>query len=730
MAAILAAGGAMMTAQVPRPAQPAAPKPAPAATPKPPTPERAAKPAQRETAPSYSVGLPQVPPPLAKLPASPVERLPNGMGVVLVRNPNLPLVDVALILATGYSHDPAGKRGLTRAVAYSIRFGGTLSKTEKEVEAFLVDRSLTFQVSISPELTQWSFRCRKEDLPDALGLLAEMFTRPAFRRAAIEGVWQQMRFAIQTRSQNLEEAASQEVEAAWFGPDSPWTRRYEYADVQALDRESVVAHFEKWMGPSRGVIGLSGDVDPDTARQLLGRTIGGWTGAKTDSVTPSPLPIPARQLIAIDSPNASSARLLAAVPLKQRGSQRTASESAVLALLAAQLDLERESNLATIMTPFRSDGQSRTIPGLGLAEVPLMRIIVPLRPREAIDGTVALWKELQALGTGKITAPKLESVKRSVLQNFVFQTTTAAARFQLLMEAKALGIPPHYLESVQQAVLSMTPAEYERHVKEQVNLNAAQLVLIGDERDYRSPPETTGFPVVRASTAPPPAPTAKEADETSRAEAIRLLAEVQKAMGGAEVLAGIRDATWDYEAKLVRSSPPILVTQHNSWLSPGMYRQEQTSSVATGVSYYDGKVGWSHNGRNLNSLTPALSLQYRNEVIRLLFRLVRAGEQEGYKVAYAGSGLLKITSPENYQVELAIDSQTNLPERLRFIELRPSDNAPIPVDELLSDYKPVDGVLMPHRIIVKQLGQEFADFTMKQMRFNTGLTVEQIGRKP
>ncbi|MEP7363417.1 MAG: pitrilysin family protein [Acidobacteriota bacterium] len=747
LGAAIATGAMVVAAQVPRPAQSASPRPAQSASPKPagsgatqtpeaappkPGPAPAAKGPARETAVSYSVGLPQVFPPMVRLPAPEVEKLANGMSAVVVRDPGLPLVDVALIVKGGYSSDPAGKRGLTRAVAFGIRFGGTLDRTEKDVETFLVDRSLNFQVVVGPDSTQLSFRSRKEDLSDALGLLAEMLSRPAFRRGPLEAFSLQMRQAIQARGQNPDEAVAQEIEASWFGPDSSWSRRYQNSDVQAITHEAIVAHFERTVVPSRSFIGLSGDIDAGTARQLLGRTLGSWKAASSEIVPVSPLPVPARRLTVLDRPNALSARLAVALPLKQRGPQRTPAESAVLALLAAQIDAPQGSGMEAVMAPFGSgDGALRVSPGLGLSELPALRIFIPLRPREAIDGTVALWKELQRLQTEKISPAKLEAAKRTVLQRIVYQASTSSARFQLLMEAVASGLTPGYLESLQQAVLSMTPADYERLIKEQVNLDAVQLVLIGDERDYRSPPETIGFPVVRASATPPPEPPAKAADEdASRADAIRLLSEVQKAMGGAELLAGIHDATWDYEAKLVRASPPVIVTQHNSWLQPNFYRQEQASPIASGIGYYDGKVGWSHNGRNLVSPTQQMALQYRNEVIRLLFRLVLAGEREGYKVAYAGSGLIKIISPENYRVELAIDFQTNLPERLRFIEHRPGDNAAIPVEEQLSDYKRVDGVLMPHRIIVKQLGQEYADFTMKQMHFNTGLTEEQIGKKP
>ena len=331
----------------------------------------------------------------------------------------------------------------------------------------------------------------------------------------------------------------------------------------------------------------------------------------------------------------------------------------------------------------------------------------------------------------KATPAALEAARQVLLRNIVYQTPRASDRFRMTMQAISLGLSPGYLEAIQRAAAAMTPADYGRIIQEQINLDSAIVVLAGDERDYRSPPETAGFPVVRVSAAPPPEPPAEvTSDAASREEAIRLLAEVKKAMGGEEALAAIHDATWDYEAKLTRVSPPVIVTQHNSWLSPGFYRQEQTSSVGSGISYYDGSVGWMATGNNVRTLAPLQSLQYRNEVIRLLFKLVRAGELEGYKADYLGSGVVKITSAEGYRVELAIDFQTKLPERLRFAEIRGNDGLSVQVEEQLSDYRRVNGVPMPHRVLVKQAGVEYADFTMKQLQFNTGLTAEEISKRP
>ena len=109
---------------------------------------------------------------------------------------------------------------------------------------------------------------------------------------------------------------------------------------------------------------------------------------------------------------------------------------------------------------------------------------------------------------------------------------------------------------------------------------------------------------------------------------------------------------------------------------------------------------------------------------------MRAERLEGYQVFHAGPSQVVIRSPEKYAVELALDFDTHLPERIRFVEQRPNDGVMVRVEERLSDYKLSGGVLMPHRIAVIQNGQQFAEFVMTSIRFNTGLTEEEISRKP
>ena len=734
-----------LPAQTPKPAASGTPKPAgaaprPAASPaaaKTEAPPPAPKPAVRASRPadapvSYSLGLSDVLPPPVKLPDAASETLGNGMKLVVARNAALPVVEVAMLLANGYSQDPPGKRGLNRAVAHSLRHGGTRDRGGKAVEEFLEERHLGLQVSVGPVLTEWTARCRKEDLPDLLQLMAEMLARPAFQRSAIDDITGQMRAAIQARPRNLDLTGIQEAEAAWFGEQSPWSRRFTYDDIRMIDRDAIQEQYAATVTPGRTWIGLSGDITLDEARRMAAATLGAWTAAASASPPAAPLPSAHGKLIAIDQPNALEARLLLALPWGRMGASRPPEDLAALGIFAALLQSQPGAELDTLMSRYLSGNDApRLLTGLGPAELPVLQSAMPLRPREAVDATIALIKRVRQLAAEKPAPAALESAKRVFLRNLALDSGSPPARFRLLMRATALGIDPGYWSAVHAAAAAMAPAGYARRIEELVKPESAFYVLTGDERDYRSAPSAAGLPVARATLTPLAEPAYKaDESEAGRARAAELLARARKAMGGQQRLDSLTDAVWDYRAVLTRSSPAIVIEQHNSWRKPVSYRQEQKASIGSGVSFFDGKLGWVHNGRNLNSLSPLVARQFRNEVIRLLFRLVRADHEEGYRVAYAGAGLVQITSSENYVVEMAFDFDTGLPERLRFLEQRPTDGAPIRVEEQFSDFRDVSGVLMPHRIAVKQNGREFAEFILQQMRFNTGLTEEEIGRRP
>jgi len=52
------------------------------------------------------------------------------------------------------------------------------------------------------------------------------------------------------------------------------------------------------------------------------------------------------------------------------------------------------------------------------------------------------------------------------------------------------------------------------------------------------------------------------------------------------------------------------------------------------------------------------------------------------------------------------------------------------VEETYSDFHTVDGIKVPFKIVINQGGQKFADVTIMDVKFNSGLKLADLEQRP
>ena len=106
-------------------------------------------------------------------------------------------------------------------------------------------------------------------------------------------------------------------------------------------------------------------------------------------------------------------------------------------------------------------------------------------------------------------------------------------------------------------------------------------MAVGRREDFGKPPATLGLPVASIDLSiPEPAPETAKADAASLAEGKQLLEKVQRAVGGAEKLAAVKDLVEVTDFQLDAAAGGLKVAQTNRWIAPENFRQE--SQLPTG----------------------------------------------------------------------------------------------------------------------------------------------------
>jgi hypothetical protein len=89
-----------------------------------------------------------------------------------------------------------------------------------------------------------------------------------------------------------------------------------------------------------------------------------------------------------------------------------------------------------------------------------------------------------------------------------------------------------------------------------------------------------------------------------------------------------------------------------------------------------------------------------------------------------GDGTVEISDKDGESVQLVVDEKTGLPAKMIY------QGGQGPVEQNFSDWREVDGIKLPFQWTILQGGKKFATVTVSDYKVNSGLTVEQISKKP
>jgi zinc protease len=190
-----------------------------------------------------------------------VERvtLANGMQVFLVEDHELPLISLSAMIRTGSLYEPADKTGLAGITGEVMRTGGTTDLTGDQIDERLERIAASVETGIGLSSGYASASSLKEDFDTALATLADVLMHPAFRQNKLDLAKMQHRSGISRRNDDPGDVASREFGKLIYGADSVYARQTEYATLDAITRDDLVAFHKRFYGPNNMMVAVSGD---------------------------------------------------------------------------------------------------------------------------------------------------------------------------------------------------------------------------------------------------------------------------------------------------------------------------------------------------------------------------------------------------------------------------------------------------------------------------------------
>jgi zinc protease len=248
------------------------------------------------------------------------QRLPNGLGVLVAQRAGVPLVAVRLLVRAGSALDPAGRFGLASLTASALRRGTTVRSGPK-LDELVESLGAELGAGVDEDAASLGFSAPIEALPQLLGVLAEVVSRPAFPAGEVDRL---RRRELAGLLHDLDEpgiVADRALIGAAYG-DHPYGhpsegRRRHLAAVRR--RDLVELHARHWR-PSRATLVVVGPIDPEATLALVRRRFAAWRGEPVGDVVVVPPAPPVPGVLVVDAPEATQVQLRIAAAGQPRSS--------------------------------------------------------------------------------------------------------------------------------------------------------------------------------------------------------------------------------------------------------------------------------------------------------------------------------------------------------------------------------------------------------------------------
>ncbi|MBZ5617970.1 MAG: insulinase family protein [Acidobacteriia bacterium] len=688
----------------------------------------AAKPpaAAKPSAPSYKdLKYPPLRP--IQIPTVDTFTLPNGMKLYLLEDHELPIVNGTALVRTGNLYDPPDKIGLATLTGMVMRTGGTKSKTGEQLDEQLENLAASVESSIGESSGSVGFSALKENTGDVLAAFKDVVANPEFRQEKLDLAKSQLRSGISRRNDDAQGIAQREFTNTVYGKDTPYGWQDEYATIDRINRSDLQGFYKRYFFPANVMLAVRGDFNAAEMKAQIEKLFADWT------VTGEP--VPEFPKVGPAPPGGTYLAVKQEVTqtffaIGQRGGVLKDKDYPALEIMGDILGGGFQSRLVErVRTKMGNAYDISADWGAAYDHSGLFEISGGTKSISTVETFRAILEEVDRIRTTEVAEDELKTAKDTALNSLVFAFDTKAKTLGRILTYEYYGYPKDFIQQYQKALVGVTRADILRVAKEHLYPARFTIVAVGNPQDFGQPLDSLGRPVVAIDlTIPLPKPQVGASDAASLEKGKQLLERMQQAVGGADKLAAVKDFTQISDFLLGPAAGSVHVKETDQWIAPTFFRQESELPGGKIMAYWDGQRGWFATRQGSSILAGAQLKQLQGDLFRLYFRLLLSDRMEGRTVNATEDDTIEISDRSGETVRVVVNAE-GLPATVLYNAVHLT-GPPVSAQEDFSDFRDVGGIKIPYQVRVMQGGRKYADVTVTDARVNTGLRVQDLGKRP
>ena len=396
--------------------------------------------------------------------------------VFFLADPELPLIDLTLLIKAGEVDVKPSKTGLTDLFTRTIIQGGTERYAPNELALVLDENAIQIGVSVGQEMTSVHLSVLKNDWEKGLGLLQEILTRPRFDPDVFNVNKRQELMHLKRQGESAQAVAIREA-MIWHFSGHPYGRDPLHAlqTIPDITRDDLIQFLKTYFVSANTTVAISGDI---TKEQVVSG-LEGLFGSLPDSPAPQrelsdPSATPSVMTL-IHKPGQVQSQVIMVLPSVKRSHPDFWKISLLMNIFGGDDSL--------LYTRLRDDLGLVYSAGFQQTYKWTAGLLIGYIGSKGDSTGAAIMESLTIMDALQAEIPKneLELKRMDALNSFVFNVDTKADLARVYGRYAMRQEPLDTLDKIQDAYFSADRDDLRRLAQKLFDLRKIQIFVVGDK---------------------------------------------------------------------------------------------------------------------------------------------------------------------------------------------------------------------------------------------------------
>lgn len=412
-----------------------------------------------------------------------------GMPVYLLRDTELPIINMTAMVRAGSVYEPAAKSGLSEIVGTVMRSGGAGGLAPEKMDDDLEFMASSVESGIGSDMGTVSLSALKKNFSRTLQIFSDVLFRPDFSDKRVEIARRQSIESLRRQNDDPKEIAVREINRAIY-VGHPLGETATFESIGSISRQDLVDFHRRFYRLDNMILSVSGDFDRTA---LLKELNAAFKPVKSRSALTLPeIPQPKLQFrgevlygkkevsqtvirmghlgLSKDNPDIYAVRLL---------------DYILGGSFTSRLTMEIRTNQGLAYNVGSHFDIGRRFTGSFIAET-------ETKAESTAKAISLMTKIISDLTKEPVSDGELNAAREYMINSFMFGFTTPASIVTQRARLEYYSYPDGYLEQYRDNIARVTKTDILNAAQKYLHPDAFKLVVIGDTAKFDQPLSSFG----------------------------------------------------------------------------------------------------------------------------------------------------------------------------------------------------------------------------------------------